>query len=133
MTRTSSMSGPSDLVDRVEAALRSFGVMLVKAEPVNASAEDAASTASAAYLIAMAMLREVSSNRLRATYKGSVTRTRTVTSTFFFYFYTPCHFSHTRQSGGHGWYSTRTNLKHAEDRQERTRVPRGGGKKNRRR
>ena len=50
------MSGPSDLVDRVEAALRSFGVMLVKAEPVNASAEDAASTASAAYLIALAML-----------------------------------------------------------------------------
>jgi len=79
----------------VEAALRSFGVRLVKAEPVNASAEDAASTASAAYLIAMAMLREVSSNRLRATYKGSVTRTRTVTSTFFFYFYTPCHLSHT--------------------------------------
>jgi len=34
---------------------------------------------------------------------------------------------HTRHSGGHGWYNTRTDLKHAENRQERTRVPRRGG------
>ena len=33
---------------------------------------------------------------------------------------------HTRPSGGHGWRSTRTDLNHAEDRQEHTRVPWGG-------
>jgi len=34
---------------------------------------------------------------------------------------------HTRPSGGHGWRSTRTDLNLAEDRQEHTRVPCGGG------
>eukprot|EP00001_Collodictyon_triciliatum_P052919 09444_3 len=43
------MSGPCDLVARVEAALRSLGVTPVKEEPVKASADVAASTASAAY------------------------------------------------------------------------------------
>jgi len=34
---------------------------------------------------------------------------------------------HTRPSGGQGWRSTRTDLKHVEDGQARTRVPREGG------
>ena len=34
---------------------------------------------------------------------------------------------HTRPSGGHGWRSTPTDLKHVEDRQARIRVPREGG------
>ena len=51
------MSGPCDLVARVAtAALRSLGVMPVNAEPVKASADDAASTASAAYLMAFAIV-----------------------------------------------------------------------------
>jgi len=51
------MSGPCDLVARVATAeLRSFGVRPVKAEPVKPSAEEAASTASAAYLRAFAIV-----------------------------------------------------------------------------
>jgi hypothetical protein len=49
------MSGPCDLVARVEAALRSLGVTPVKEEPVKASADVAASTASAAYFTAFAI------------------------------------------------------------------------------
>jgi hypothetical protein len=49
------MSGPCDLVARVEAALRSLGVTPVNEEPVKASADVAASTASAAYFTAFAI------------------------------------------------------------------------------
>jgi hypothetical protein len=57
VTRTSAMSGPCDLVARVATAeLRSFGVRPLRAEPANASAEEAASTARAAYLTAFAIV-----------------------------------------------------------------------------
>ena len=60
VTSTRDISGPTDLVARLATAvLRSLGVMPVKAEPVNASADEAASTASAAYLRALAMLMVV--------------------------------------------------------------------------
>ena len=51
------MSGPTVAAARVDTAeVRSLGVMPVKAEPVNASADDAASTASAAHFRALAIV-----------------------------------------------------------------------------